>query len=330
VGAEALTKAERIIAEHGLPESCLALSGDKMLFFSKNMDAFIMYAVKGRSWISYGDPAGPDDAISELAWAFFDAAYSANCRPVFYETSARFLPLWVEMGLTLHKMGEDAVVDLPTFSLSGGDFKKMRAAHNKAVKGGLALEIRHPPHSAALISSLKDISDAWLGEKGVEEKGFSVGKFSAAYLSHFPIAVATREGRILAFANVMAPGDQDNVSIDLMRYLPQEAAGMMEFIFIKLMEHYRDAGAKSFSLGMAPLAGLEAHHGTRMWNRFAIIIYRHGRAFYNFEGLRGFKKKFHPQWRPRYLAVPGGLQPAIALRDVTLLIAGGVKGLLRK
>ncbi|AML51996.1 phosphatidylglycerol lysyltransferase domain-containing protein [Falsihalocynthiibacter arcticus] len=115
-----------------------------------------------------------------------------------------------------------------------------------------------------------------------------------------------------------------------MRYLPQEADGMIEFLFIKLMEHYREKGAQTFSLGMAPLSGLEARHGTRMWNRVASIIYRHGGAFYSFEGLRGFKKKFHPQWQPRYMAVPGGLQPIIALRDVTLLISGGAKRLWGK
>lgn len=330
VDAEAMANALRILEQSGQPEGCLALTGDKSLFFSKDMDAFIMYAVQGRSWIAYGDPIGPEAAIPDMAWAFFDAAYRANCRPVFYEVSARYLPLWVEIGLTLHKMGEEAVVDVPAFSLAGGDFKKMRAAHNKAVKSGLELEILHPPHSAELLQDLKTISDAWLGEKNAVEKGFSVGQFSAEYLAHFPIAVVKREGRNLAFANIMKPGDQGAVSIDLMRYLPQEADGMMEFLFIKLMEHYRDLGALTFSLGMAPLSGLEARHGTRMWNRFATIIYRHGGSFYNFEGLRGFKKKFYPQWQPRYLAVPGGLQPVIALRDVTILIAGGAKGLLRK
>jgi phosphatidylglycerol lysyltransferase len=249
---------------------------------------------------------------------------------VFYEVSTTYLPLWVEIGLSLHKMGEEAVVDLSTFSLAGGDFKKMRAAHNKAMKSGLELQILTPPHSAALITTLKGVSDSWLGEKNTVEKRFSVGQFSAAYLAHFPIAIVQREDRILAFANVMTTDNHGAVGIDLMRYLPQDADGMMEFLFIKLMEHYRDLGASTFSLGMAPLAGLEARHGTSMWNRFATIIYRHGGAFYNFEGLRGFKKKFHPQWQSRYLAVPGGLHPVIALRDVTLLIAGGTKGLLRK
>ncbi|MEY8097396.1 bifunctional lysylphosphatidylglycerol flippase/synthetase MprF [Falsihalocynthiibacter sp. S25ZX9] len=326
----AMKHAERIIALAGQPEGCLALTGDKTLFFSKEMDAFIMYAVQGRSWIAYGDPIGPKGAIPELAWDFFDSAYSANCRPVFYEISTKYLPLWVEIGLTLHKMGEEAVVDLTTFSLAGGDFRKMRAAHNKAVKSGLKLEILHPPHSAESVAALKEVSDAWLGEKHATEKGFSVGQFTAEYLAHFPIAVVKREDRILAFANVMSPGDLGAVSIDLMRYLPQEADGMIEFLFIKLMEHYREKGAQTFSLGMAPLSGLEARHGTRMWNRVASIIYRHGGAFYSFEGLRGFKKKFHPQWQPRYMAVPGGLQPIIALRDVTLLISGGAKRLWGK
>lgn len=138
------------------------------------------------------------------------------------------------------------------------------------------------------------------------------------------------EGRTLAFANVLAPGDGSRVSIDLMRYLPEDASGMMEFLFIELMEHYRDAGAQEFSLGMAPLAGLEARRGARLWNRFGAILFRHGGAFYNFEGLRTFKNKFAPEWRPRFVAVPPGVTPLAALKDAALLIAGGARGIIGK
>ena len=326
----ALDKAAEIIARQNDPEACLALSGDKELFFNDAEDAFLMYAVQGKSRIAYSDPVGPEASIGPLAWAFWDETYDNAARPVLYEVSERYLPLWVEMGFSLQKIGEEAVVKLPGFSLSGGKFKKMRAAHHKALKAGLEFAIAPPPHDPAFLAELHGISNAWLGNKAGHEKGFSVGRFAPDYLQRFPIATVSRTGRTLAFANVLAPGDGARVSIDLMRYLPEDASGMMEFLFIELMEHYRDEGAQEFSLGMAPLAGLEARKGTRLWNRFGAILFRHGGAFYNFEGLRGFKQKFHPEWRPRFIAVPPGVTPLAALKDVALLIAGGARGLLGK
>jgi phosphatidylglycerol lysyltransferase len=326
----ALATARRIIAAQNNPEACLALSGDKSLFFNDAEDAFIMYARQGRSWVAYSDPVGPQGAIRDLAWAFSDEAYAANGRPVFYEVTEKYLPLWIEMGFTLHKIGEESIVRLPEFSLAGGKFKKMRAAHNRALKNGLGFSVSAPPHASDFIDQLQTVSDAWLGGKKGREKGFSVGRFDADYLSHFSIAVVRREGRILAFANILRPGDGAHVSIDLMRYLPEEASGMMEFLFIEIMQLYRDQGAADFNLGMAPLAGLETRHGTRLWNRFGALLFRHGGAFYNFAGLRAFKQKFHPQWRPGFIAVPGGTAPLAALKDVAILIAGGAMSMVRK
>lgn len=328
--AQSLALAAGIVAAQDKPDACLALSGDKTLFFADNHDAFIMYGVHGKSWIAYSDPVGPHEAAEALAWAFFDEAYTANCRPVFYEVSDRNLPLWIEMGLSLHKIGEEAVVNLPDFSLAGGKFKSMRSAHNRALKEGLDFAVLEPPHSAALLAELSEISDAWLGGKTGREKGFSVGRFDPDYLNRCPIAVVRSRGQIQSFANILRPDSGKRVSVDLMRYRPDVAKGMMEFLFIELLEHYRDQGAAEFCLGMAPLAGLEARRGTRLWNRFGALIFRHGGAFYNFEGLRTFKQKFHPAWHPRYIAVPGGMSPLIAMKDASFLIAGGPRGIVSK
>ncbi len=326
----AIATAKRIVMEQDDPEACIALSGDKSLFFNDAEDAFIMYGMQGKSWIAYADPVGRAASIEPLAWAFFEEAYNAARRPVFYEVSERHLPLWIEMGFSLNKIGEEAVVSLPDFSLSGRKFKKMRAAHNKAHKEGMAFEVLQPPHARHLVQTLKEISDAWLGGKTGQEKGFSVGRFDPAYLDNFPLAIARRNGRIIAFANVLQTSKKKSAAIDLMRYLPEEASGMMEFLFIELLHHYRDAGFAEFSLGVAPLAGIEARRGTRLWNRFGALIFRHGGAFYNFEGLRAFKQKFQPEWRPRYVAVPGGVTPLVVMKDVALLIAGGARGIISK
>ncbi|MGD9918909.1 MAG: bifunctional lysylphosphatidylglycerol flippase/synthetase MprF [Paenirhodobacter sp.] len=327
---EKLAHAARIVATQEDPQACLALAGDKELRFSEDGAAFVMFGRRRKSWIVFGDPVGAPRSVHALGWDFVEAAQQANCRPVFYEISDRHLPLMIEMGLALHKVGEEAVIRLPDFSLAGSRYKSMRAAYNKCNREGHGVEVHAPPHSEALIAELRGISDAWLGDKVGREKGFSVGRFEEDYLNHFPVAVVRRGGRALAFANILAPGSGRRVAVDLMRYLPEEASGMIEYLFLALIEHYRAEGAEEFSLGMAPLAGLSERRTARLWNRFGALLFRHGGAFYNFEGLRAFKQKFAPEWRPRYIALPVGVSPMVAMADVALLIAGGPRGLLGK
>ncbi|TDL87981.1 bifunctional lysylphosphatidylglycerol flippase/synthetase MprF [Meridianimarinicoccus aquatilis] len=329
-GANGLDRAARLLADVDAPQACLAMTGDKQFVFSEQGGAFIMYAVQGRTWVALGDPVGNPNEIEELCWSFVEKAQRAGGRAVFYETGQRHLPRLVEMGLALHKIGEEAVVHLPGFSLAGAKFKSMRAAYNKRCRQGTTLEIMSPPHSADLLGELETISNAWLTGKTGREKRFSVGRFDTEYLNRSPIAVIRSGDQVLAFANILAPGDGRNVAIDLMRYLPDEASGIMEFMFVSLIEHYRDAGAAEFSLGMAPLAGLSERSIERLWNRFGRLLYRHGGAFYNFTGLRAFKQKFRPEWRSRYIAVPPGLSPTHAMFEVALLISGGAPGLLSK
>lgn len=329
-GSAPLARAAALAAAAEDPQAWLSQSGDKRLLFSDSGRSFIMYAVQRRSWVALGDPVGDPAEFEALAWAFWDQAHRANCHPIFYEVSARHLSAWVDLGYAVHKIGEEAVVLLPGFSLSGARFKSMRAAMHHHQREGLAFQILRPPHDPALIAGLRSVSDAWLAGKAGREKRFSVGRFDPGYLDRFDLAVVRREGRILAFASILASGDGRHLAVDLMRYLPDEAAGLMDYMFLRLIEHYRDAGGSEFSLGMAPLAGLSERSIGRTWNRFGRLIYRHGSAFYNFEGLRAFKQKFRPEWRPRYLALPPNLSPLVAMGDVALLIAGSPRGLIGK
>lgn len=312
------------------PQAWLSQTGDKRFLCSETGKAFIMYAVRGGSWIALGDPVGDRAEFEALVWSFADQAARSNARPVFYEVSARNLGLWVELGLTLHKVGEEAVVRLPEFSLAGGRFKTMRAAMNKRQRDGYEFTMLTSSHTPELIAELRAISDAWLGGKTGREKGFSVGRFDPDYLALFDISVVRKDGRIVAFANILASKGGAHLAVDLMRYLPEEASGLMEYMFLSLIEHYKAKGALEFSLGTAPLSGLSERSVARSWNRFGRLIYRHGGAFYNFEGLRTFKQKFQPDWRPRYLALPPNVSPMRVMGDVALLIAGSARGLIAK
>jgi phosphatidylglycerol lysyltransferase len=181
----------------------------------------------------------------------------------------------------------------------------------------------------AILPELRAVSDAWLAEKNTAEKRFSLGYFDERYIAHFDVGVVRHHGAVVAFANLWRGGSLE-LSVDLMRYNAAAPKGVVDFMLIECMLWGRAQGFRWFNLGMAPLSGLEEHALAPAWHKLGRMVQRYGENFYSFEGLRKFKEKFDPVWRPRYLAAPGGLAIAGALLDVTALISGGVRNVLRK
>jgi phosphatidylglycerol lysyltransferase len=289
-----------------------------------------MYGMRGRSWVSMGDPVGPPELGRELAWRFLELADRHGGLAVFYEVGADDLPLYLDLGLRLRKLGEEARVGLAAFSLDGPARRGLRQTQRRGAREGCCFEVLPAAAVEPLLDELALVSDEWLAHKNTREKSFSLGRFDRGYLRRFPVALIRRGERIVAFANVWAGSAKQELSIDLMRYRDDAPSGAMEFLFTELMLWGKAQGYRWFSLGMAPLAGLEPHPLAPLWNRLGALLFRHGEHFYNFQGLRAFKDKFDPEWEPRYLASPGGLATPFVLSDVAALINGGAMGTIRK
>jgi len=136
-----LERLRDIIGRADDPAANLALLGDKRFLWSQDQQAFIMYQVSGTSWISMGGPVGPASAHEELVWAFRELVDRSDGRPVFYQVSGESLALYVDMGLSAVKIGEDGRVPLGDFSLEGSRRADLRQASNRAVKHGATFEI---------------------------------------------------------------------------------------------------------------------------------------------------------------------------------------------
>ena len=231
--------------------------------------------------------------------------------------------------MTFVKLGEEARVELAGISLSGTSNRGFRSLMNRLEREGVKFAIIEREHVPAIMSELRHVSDDWLTHKQTAEKGFSLGFFDDAYIARFPVAVLRVEGRIVAFANVWLGADRAELSVDLMRFRDDAPKGSMDGLFMHLMLWGREQGYRWFSLGMAPLSGLQRGPLAKAWSRFGHWVFRYGEAFYNFQGVRAYKEKFNPEWQPRYLAYPGGLALAPVLADITALVAGGFRRILR-
>ena len=325
-----LDLAARIAADSPETIANLALLGDKALLFSDSGRSMIMYSVEGRSWVALGDPVGADSERAELAWRFRESVDRQGGWPVFYEVSARHLPIYIDLGLTLFKLGEEAVIPLCDFSLEGGSRKSLRRTRKDALKAGATFEMIPAEETRNFLPDLKQISNEWLSSKHTKEKGFSLGRFDERYLQSFPSALIRIGDAVVAFANVWLGADKNEISIDLMRYTSVAPPGVMEFLLIELMFWGKENGYKRFNLGMAPLSGIENRSLAPLWNRVGALLFSRGEPFYNFQGLRLYKEKFDPIWEPRYLASPGGLVLPRILTNVASLISGGLAGVVAK
>lgn len=306
----------------------LAMLGDKALLFDERATGFVMYGVQGRSWVAMGDPVAPAGSVAPLAERFAELAVRHGGWPVFYEVGAKQLWLYLDLGLSIVKLGEEARVALDDFTLEGPQRRNLRRVWRKAQEDGCTLEVVMPPCIGAVLPELRAVSDRWLEEKHAREKGFSLGFFDDRYVQRFPAGVVRREGRIVAFATVWPSGEHAELKVDLMRYGDGAPPGIMRYLLVELMLWGRQQGYHWFNLGMAPLSGLRRTALAPLWNQVGLALYGYGGRFYNFQGIRSFKEWFYPVWEPRYLASPGGASRPVILTNIASLIAGGLEGVV--
>jgi phosphatidylglycerol lysyltransferase len=325
-----LQDAEKAIAAQTSTSPNLVFLKDKSLLFDDTRSAFIMYAVQRRTWAALGDPVGPEERLTDLVRLFLERCADFGGIPVFYEVTRAHLHRYADFGLTFVKLGEAARVDLTTFTLEGGHAARYRQVLRRLDKDGGVFRIVEPAGVPAILTALRAVSDDWLAAKAGGEKGFSLGFFEEEYLSRFPIAVIEREGQIQAFANLWQAGQRVELSVDLMRYHRAAPRDVMEALFVHLMQWGKQQGYHWFALGMAPLSGFEQSPVAPVWNRIGAFVYEHGKAVYNFQGLRAYKQKFNPIWEQHYLAYPGGLRLPRVLADVSALVAGGYRRIFLK
>jgi phosphatidylglycerol lysyltransferase len=317
-------------AEMAEPSANLALLGDKRFLFSASGESFLMFGVRGRTWLALGPPVGRRDERMELLWRFRELADSHAARPGFYGLGPEDLPDIVELGFSIQKMGESATVPLETFKLEGRKRSAIRRAWRRGAEEGATFEVIEGPQVQALMPTLKAISDEWLSHHAGGEKGFSMGGFWPGYVAEFPVALVRVGGQPVAFATLWTTADKSAFSMDLMRYSDAAPKNIMDYLFVELIAWGKAAGYQAFEFGMAPLSGLEDRPLAPIMSRVGNLLFERGEEIYNFQGVRRYKDKYEPLWQPRYLAAPRKWAIPLLMAEVGLMSSGGVSGLTKR
>ena len=288
-------------------DAALAFLGDKYLYWYQEdgQDKVVFqFAIENNKCVVMSDPLAHSGYLEKGLSQFLAEAEDANISVIFYEVNQETTLLLHEYGYDFMKFGETAQVSLDEFTTEGKHGKKYRTVVNKLENKGYQFQVLQPPFDKKMLNTLKEISDSWLD--GRQEKGFSLGYFDEKYIQLAPIAlVSDEEDNIQAFVTFLASNGPNEASIDLMRYdLKTAPNGIMDYLFVKLLLHFKEEGVTFFDLGMAPLSNVGTEKHSFLQEKVAYLIYAFTNRFYSFSGLRQYKQKFNPIWSTRYVAYP--------------------------
>jgi phosphatidylglycerol lysyltransferase len=333
----------RLLAEWGGPPlSYFGLLPDKQFLFdtSDTPTWGIAYRLIGRHALALGDPIGDPGRVAEAIPAFLTMCRERDWEPVFYQVTDRYADAYRAARLRMIKVGEDAVIDVPSFSLRGKAFQDLRTAINKMSKTGVTFE-EFPTDAADHpdLAQLAEVTDDWLLAHKGAEKNFAMGAFAPGSDLHADsrlfVARQNETGLILAFvsfvpkfgkrrsgdasrpANETAGGlaegngvtDHGVVAspgwgLDLMRRRSSSTNGIVDFLIASAVLQFQREGAEIVSLGLSPLAGSfdqDTDEEKEIFERARCVMFDRFNHFYNFKGLNAFKAKFAPSWEPRFL-----------------------------
>jgi len=311
LGAADATRIRELLARQGDRDSLgyFALRNDKNVIWSPSGKSCVCYRVVSGVMLASGDPIGDPEAWPGAIAEFLTVAARHAWRPAVMGCSELGAEVWCREGdLTALELGDEAIVNVAEFSLSGRSMRNVRQMVNRVAKAGYVAEIRRVGDiPRAELDRVIKVTDSWRGSS--TERGFSMalGRIGGPGDGDCVLMTATENGVLRAILHFV-PWGADGLSLDLMRRDRTAQPGLNDFLITEAIKAAPGLGVKRISLNFAMFrAALErgerigAGPVLRAWRNFLLFLSR----WFQIESLYKFNAKFSPEWVPRFLVFPG-------------------------
>ncbi len=299
-----------LLARHGGADSLgyFAMRDDKALMWSPSGKAVLAYRVLNGVSLAAGDPIGDPEA-----WPQAINAWLADCRahgwtPAVLGCSNTAGKAYRRAGLDVVELGDEAIVDVPGFSLQGRPMRSVRQAVNRVERAGYTCEIGRQADLAPEIVQAAAAAAATFRD-GQVERGYSMALSrlgDPADDECLLVLCRDGEGQVRGVLHFV-PWGTDGLSLDLMRGDRTADNGLMEFMIVSVLQAAGQLGVKQVSLNFAVLRSVFARAedlGAGPVLRIWVRLLRMASRFWQIESLYRANAKYQPTWRPRYLCFP--------------------------
>ncbi|MGW2783063.1 bifunctional lysylphosphatidylglycerol synthetase/lysine--tRNA ligase LysX [Streptomyces populi] len=320
--AAALFRSQRLVAAlHGDEEARIrallqAYGGDDSLgYFATRRDKAVVFSPSGKAAVTYrveagvclasGDPVGDREAWPHAIAAWLDIARRYAWAPAAMGASEEGAKAFARAGLGALQLGDEAILHVAGFDLSGRDMRVTRQAVNRVKRSGATCRVRR--HSTLSDSEMEEIvgrADAWRDTE--TERGFSMALDRLGDPEDgdcLLVEAIGSDGKLLALLSFV-PWGRDGISLDLMRRDRSAPNGVMEFMVAELCAVAGRFGVRRISLNFAVFrsvfeegARIGAGPVLRLWRRLLLFFSR----WWQLEALYRSNAKYHPEWYPRFI-----------------------------
>ncbi|MFI0818973.1 phosphatidylglycerol lysyltransferase domain-containing protein [Streptomyces sp. NPDC021098] len=306
-----------LLDAHGRRDSLghFALRRDKAVIFSPSGKSAVCYRVVSGVMLASGDPVGDVEAWPGAIAAFMEEARAHSWTPAVMGCSETGGEVWTrETGLDALELGDEAIVDVADFTLSGRAMRNVRQMVKRIERAGYATKVRRVADLGA--EELETVRRAAADWRGTDtERGFSMalGRIGDPADGDAVIATAHKTaedgaedgpyGDLKAVLHFV-PWGRDGMSLDLMRRDRSADPGMNELLIVASLQAAPALGVTRVSLNFAMFRSalargekLGAGPVLRGWRGLLVFLSR----WFQIESLYKFNAKFGPRWEPRFV-----------------------------
>jgi lysyl-tRNA synthetase class 2 len=321
---EAETRLRELIAKHGRNDSLgyFALRADKSLIWAPNGASAIAYRVINGVSLASGDPIGPESAWPDVITTWLAECTAYGWTPAVLGCGKNGGRAYRKHGLDVIELGDEAILDVTTFSLQGRPMRGVRQAVNRMQRAGYTCVVARqadmtPEGLAEAVRAAADFRD------GSVERGFSMAlsRFGDPRDGDCVLVVCRDADQRIRGVLQFVPWGADGWSLDLMRGDRTADNGLTEMMVVAAAEAAPALGVRRMSLNFAVLRSvfaraeeLGAGPVLRLWHRLLKAASR----LWQIESLYRANAKYQPEWLPRYLCFPTARDlPRIAVAALT-------------
>lgn len=296
---------------------------DKKCFWYADHKSVIVYQIHGKYAFTIGDVIGPSRLRLKTVQAFSDYCIQRSFIPVHVLLGEKSTQTYLELGYTLQKLGEEAILDIEIYLSDQATRKNREYLKRRFLRIGYGIEFLRPPHNTKLLQEVQIVSNEWLKKPGRIERGFAMGCFDKKLLNQCEIVVVRNEyAEVVSFASLVPTfGQHTEAKYDLFRTSYKATHSTSDFLIHSLIEHVSVGKYQYLNMGLCPLAGLPEDKNSSLLVGGTLKTLYKTNQLYPFRGSYQFKKKFKPGWRKKYVAYRGGFKDFIrGARDLDRLM----------
>ncbi len=286
-------------------QHCLTLNPESRYYFGVNICGVLSYTLVGKRAMSQGDPVSCPPDRERMIDEYLVFCRNQGYKPIFNSVGSETADALKARGLKVLRYGEEAVLDLKSYSLAGGKKGALRRNVAKLDRAGIT-SMEYCPEifrNLALEKEISVLEEQWFADKKLKLT-YSVGdlQFDRPYGRRYFI---TRDanGELLTALSFLPYRQKKGYCVDVMYRKLDGPTGAMEHAIISAAMKMKEEGVEEVSLNIAPLAGIDiTKPDTVKAEKLMYEIFTNMDFDYDFKNLYRFKSKFDPSvWRPRYL-----------------------------